>query len=167
MLICPVCGAETENTALVRLGMQIDKEDSRELIVKYKMELDEINRRIERANKKSEELRSQIEEIETLVSTKKEEYTLKEYLDNKVIEKLHELFNENEMEFEENIQRVEGDIHDEEEKPLYFSIRISSAVSLPSLAIFTSCSSVRIRRFSIFISASETVSNVLSDFSVF
>ena len=116
VLICPVCGAQTENTALVRLGMQIDKEDSRELIVKYKMELDEINRRIERANKKSEELRSQIEEIEKLVTTKKEEYTLKEYLDNKVIEKLHELFNENELEFEENIQRVEGDIHDEEEK---------------------------------------------------
>ena len=116
VLICPVCGAQTENTALARLGMNIDKEDSRELIVKYKMELDEINRRIERANKKSEELRSQIEEIEKLVTTKKEEYTLKEYLDNKVIEKLQSLFAENELEFENNIQRVEGDIHDEEEK---------------------------------------------------
>lgn len=114
LLICPVCGAQTENTALARLSMNIDKEDSRELIVKYKMELDEIMRKIDRANKKSDELRQQIEEIEALVSTKKEEYTLKEYLDNKVIEKLHELFNENEQEFESNIERVEGDIREEE-----------------------------------------------------
>ena len=116
MLICPVCGAQTENTALARLSMNIDKEDSRELIVKYKMELDEIRRKIERANQKSDELKQQIEEIETLVSTKKEEYTLKEYLDNKVIERLHELFNENEQEFEANLERVEDSIQVEEEK---------------------------------------------------
>ena len=112
----PVCGAQTENTALARLSMNIDKEDSRELIVKYKMELDEIRRKIERANQKSDELKQQIEEIETLVSTKKEEYTLKEYLDNKVIERLHELFNENEQEFEANLERVEDSIQVEEEK---------------------------------------------------
>ena len=116
MLICPVCGAHTDNTALARLGMNIDKEESRELIVNYKMELDEIKRKIERANRKSDELKQQIEEIETLVTTKKEEYTLKEYLDNKVIEKLHSLFFDNEREFEQNIERVEGDIHEEEEK---------------------------------------------------
>lgn len=116
LLICPVCGAQTENSTLVRLGMNIDKEDSRELIVSYKMELDEVKKRIERANKKSEELKHQIEDIEALVSTKKEEYTLKEYLDHKVIEKLQELFYENEHEFDENIERVEYDIKDEEEK---------------------------------------------------
>lgn len=116
LLICPVCGAQTENTALARLGMNVDKEDSRELIMKYKMELDEIKRRIERANKKSDELKKQIGEIETLITTKKEEYTLKEYLDNKVIEKLQELFFENEQEFDENIQRVEYDIKEEEDK---------------------------------------------------
>lgn len=116
LLICPVCGAQTENTALARLGMNVDKEESRELIMKYKMELDEIKKRIERANKKSEELKKQIGEIETLVTTKKEEYTLKEYLDNKVIEKLQELFSENEQEFDENIQRVEYDIKEEEDK---------------------------------------------------
>lgn len=116
LLICPVCGAQTENSTLARLGMNIDKEDSRELIVSYKMELDEVKKRIERANKKSEELKHQIEDIEALVSTKKEEYTLKEYLDHKVIEKLQELFYENEHEFDENIERVEHDIKDEEEK---------------------------------------------------
>ena len=116
LLICPVCGAQTENSTLARLGMNIDKEDSRELIVSYKMELDEVKKRIERANKKSEELKHQIEDIEALVSTKKEEYTLKEYLDHKVIEKLQELFYENEHEFDENIERVEYDIRDEEEK---------------------------------------------------
>lgn len=116
LLICPVCGAQTENSTLARLGMNIDKEDSRELIVSYKMELDEVKKRIERANKKSEELKHQIEDIEALVSTKKEEYTLKEYLDHKVIEKLQELFYENEHEFDENIERVEYDIKDEEEK---------------------------------------------------
>lgn len=116
LLICPVCGAQTENTTLARLGMNIDKEDSRELIVNYKMELDEVKKRIERANRKSEELKHQIEDIEALVSTKKEEYTLKEYLDHKVIEKLQELFYENEHEFDENIERVESDIKDEEER---------------------------------------------------
>ena len=116
VLICPVCGAQTENTTLARLGMNIDKEDSRELILKYKMELDEVKKRIEKANKKSDELKHQIDEIETLVTTKKEEYTLKEYLDNKVIEKLQTLFYENEQEFEQNIERVEGDISEEEEK---------------------------------------------------
>lgn len=116
LLICPVCGAQTDNTALARLGMNIDKEESRELIVKYKMELDEIKKRIERANKKSGELKKQIEDIETLVTTKKKEYTLKEYLDNKVIEKLLELFYENEQEFDDNIQRVENDIQEEEGK---------------------------------------------------
>lgn len=116
LLICPVCGAQTENSTLARLGMNIDKEDSRELIVSYKMELDEVKKRIERANKKSEELKHQIEDIEALVSTKKEEYTLKEYLDHKVIEKLQELFYENEHEFDENIERVESDIKDEEER---------------------------------------------------
>ena len=116
LLICPVCGAQTENSTLARLGMNIDKEDSRELIVSYKMELDEVKKRIERANRKSEELKHQIEDIEALVSTKKEEYTLKEYLDHKVIEKLQELFYENEHEFDENIERVEYDIKDEEEK---------------------------------------------------
>lgn len=116
LLICPVCGAQTENTTLARLGMNIDKEDSRELIVSYKMELDEVKKRIERANRKSEELKHQIEDIEALVSTKKEEYTLKEYLDHKVIEKLQELFYENEHEFDENIERVESDIKDEEER---------------------------------------------------
>lgn len=116
LLICPVCGAHTENTALARYGMNVDKEESRELIVKYKMELDEIAKRIVRANKKSDELNNQIEEIETLITTKKEEYTLKEYLDNKVVEKLHELFYENEQVFDENIQRVEDEINDEEDK---------------------------------------------------
>lgn len=116
LLICPVCGAQTENTTLARLGMNIDKEDSRELIVSYKMELDEVKKRIERANRKSEELKHQIEDIEALVSTKKEEYTLKEYLDHKVIEKLQKLFYENEHEFDENIERVESDIKDEEER---------------------------------------------------
>lgn len=116
LLICPVCGAQTENTALARLGMNVDKEESRELIMKYKMELDEIKKRIERANKKSNELKKQIEEIETLITTKKEEYTLKEYLDNKVIEKLQELFFENEQEFDENIERLEYDIKEEEAK---------------------------------------------------
>lgn len=116
VLICPVCGAQTENTTLARLGMNIDKEDSRELILKYKMELDEVKKKIERANKKSDELKQQIDEIETLVTTKKEEYTLKEYLDNKVVEKLQELFFENEQEFEQNLVRVESDMRDEEEK---------------------------------------------------
>lgn len=116
LLICPVCGAQTENTALVRLGMNIDREESRELIMKYKMELDEIKRKIERANLKSNELKQQIEEIETLVTTKKEEYTLKEYLDNKVVEKLQTLFYENEQEFDNNLQRVENDILEEEGK---------------------------------------------------
>lgn len=116
VLICPVCGAQTENTTLARLGMNIDKEDSRELILKYKMELDEVKKRIEKANKKSDELKHQIDEIETLVTTKKEEYTLKEYLDNKVIEKLQTLFYENEKEFKQNIERVEGNISEEEER---------------------------------------------------
>ena len=116
LLICPVCGAQTENSALARLGMNVDKEESRELILKYKMELDEIQKKIERANKKSDELKSQIEDIEALVTTKKEEYTLKEYLDNKVIEKLQELFAENEQEFDDNIQRVEENIQEEEGK---------------------------------------------------
>ena len=116
MLICPICGAQTENTTLARYGMNVDKEESRELIVKYKMELDEIKKRIERVNKKSEDLKKQIEEIETLITTKKEEYTLKEYLDNKVIEKLQMLFEEKEQEFEGNLQRVEDDIKEEEDK---------------------------------------------------
>ena len=116
MLICPVCGAQTENTALARYGMNVDKEESRELIMKYKMELDEIKKKIERANKKSDELKKQIEEIETLITTKKEEYTLKEYLDNKVIEKLQSIFYDNELEFENNIQRLEDEIKNEEDK---------------------------------------------------
>lgn len=116
LLICPVCGAQTENTALARYGMNVDKEESRELIMKYKMELDEIKKKIERANKKSDELKKQIEEIEALITTKKEEYTLKEYLDNKVIEKLQSIFYENEQEFEDNIQRVEDEIKGEEDK---------------------------------------------------
>ena len=114
LLICPVCGAQTENTTLARYGMNVDKEESRELIVKYKMELDEITKKIERANKKSDVLKKQIEEIESLITTKKEEYTLKEYLDNKVIEKLQTLFVENEQEFEKNLQRVEVDIKEVE-----------------------------------------------------
>lgn len=116
MLICPVCGAQTENTALARYGMNVDKEESRELIMKYKMELDEIKKKIERANKKSDELKKQIEEIEALITTKKEEYTLKEYLDNKVIEKLQSIFYENEQEFENNIERLEEEIKGEEDK---------------------------------------------------
>lgn len=116
MLICPVCGAQTENTALARYGMNVDKEESRELIMKYKMELDEIKKKIERANKKSDELKKQIEEIEALITTKKEEYTLKEYLDNKVIEKLQSIFYENEQEFENNIDRLEEEIKGEEDK---------------------------------------------------
>ena len=95
--------------------MQLNK-SGKQNKTKYKMELDEIRRKIERANQKSDELKQQIEEIETLVSTKKEEYTLKEYLDNKVIERLHELFNENEQEFEANLERVEDSIQVEEEK---------------------------------------------------
>lgn len=116
MLICPVCGAQTENTALARFGMNVDKEECRELIMKYKMELDEIKKKIENANKKSDKLNKQIEEIETLITIKKEEYTLKEYLDNKVIEKLQSIFYENEKEFEDNIQSVEDKIKVEEEK---------------------------------------------------
>ena len=131
LLICPVCGAQTENSTLARYGMNVDKEESRELIVKYKMELDEIKTKIERANKKSDELKQQIEEIETLITTKKEEYTLKEYLDNKVIEKVQSLFDENEQEFEENLYRVEGDIRKEEEnlKSLKGSSRLKVILS--------------------------------------
>ena len=115
-LLCPVCGAKTDNTALARLGMNIDKEESRELIVKYKIELAEIERRIETANGKIADLKQQIDEIETLVTTKKEEYTLKEYLDNKVVEKLYSIFYENDQTFEENISRVEAEQKAEEER---------------------------------------------------
>lgn len=116
LLTCPVCGAHTDNSAIARLGMNIDIEECRELIVQYNIELSEIDKRIEREKAKSDELNKQIEEIQALVMTKKEEYTLKEYLDNKVVQKLHSLFTENEQEFEDNLERLKGEIADEDSK---------------------------------------------------
>lgn len=113
MLMCPVCGAHTNNTALARLGMNIDKEECRDLIVQYRIELQEIERKIENAKHKSEDLNKKIEEIQQLVATKKEEYTLKEYLNHKVVEKLHELFGENEQEFDDNLFRLGNEIKEE------------------------------------------------------
>lgn len=57
-----------------------------------------------------------IKEFEMFIDYGAQEYEMRYRplsVDNKVIKKLHELFNENELEFDENIQRVEGDIHDE------------------------------------------------------
>lgn len=113
-LTCPVCGAHTDNSAIARLGLNIDIEECRELIVQYNIELAEIEKRIAREKAKSEDLKNQIEEIQALVTTKKEEYTLAEYLDNKVVEKLHALFRENELEFVENIERLKEEIANEE-----------------------------------------------------
>lgn len=116
MLMCPVCGAQTNNTALARLAMNIDKEECRDLIVQYRIELQEIEKKIENAKHKANDLKQQIEEIQELVTTKKEEYTLKEYLNHKVVEKLHELFADNEREFEDNLYRLANEIKEENAK---------------------------------------------------
>lgn len=116
VLVCPVCGAHTDNTALARLAMNIDRQECRDLIVRYNVELNEVNRKIETARRKSENLKKQIEDIESLITTKKEEYTLKEYLDTKVVEKLRQLFKDNERDFDDNLARLGEDIKLEEEK---------------------------------------------------
>ena len=116
MLMCPVCGAQTDNTALARLAMNIDKEECRDLIVQYRIELQEIEKKIENAKRKSDDLKQQIEEIQEIVTTKKEEYTLKEYLNHKVVEKLHELFAENEKEFDDNLYSLANEIKEENAK---------------------------------------------------
>lgn len=116
ILMCPVCGAQTDNTALARLAMNIDKEECRDLIVQYRIELQEIEKKIENAKHKADDLKQQIEEIQELVTTKKEEYTLKEYLNHKVVEKLHELFAENEREFEDNLYHLANEIKEENAK---------------------------------------------------
>ena len=113
LIMCPVCGAQTNNTALARLAMNIDKEECRELIVQYRIELQEIEKRINNTKCKSDDLKKQIEEIQKLVTTKKEEYTLKEYLNHKVIEKLYELFAEKEQEYEDNLLCLANEIREE------------------------------------------------------
>jgi hypothetical protein len=78
------------------------------------MELQDIEIKIENAKRKSDGLKQQIEEIQEIVATKKEEYTLKEFLDHKVVEKLHELFSDNEREFDDNLDRLNNEIKEEE-----------------------------------------------------
>ena len=115
VLVCPVCGAHAENTSLARLAMNVDRQECRDAILRYKGELDSINSKIEFVRGKSDSLKKQIEDIETLVTTKKEEYTLKEYLDTRVVEKLHQLFKDNELEFDDRLECLEEEIRCENE----------------------------------------------------
>ncbi len=116
ILTCPVCGAHTKNTAIARLGMKLDKEDCRELILQYQLELDDINEDIEKAQAKSETIKAQIEDIEEFISTKKKEVSLEEYLDSQVTVTLRKIFHDKEVEYNDNLERLGGEIKEELEK---------------------------------------------------
>ncbi len=104
VLTCPVCGAHTKNTSLRRLAMKIDKEECRELVIQYELELDEIKKKIEKAQEKSDSLKDQIEEIERIISTRKNDIKLSDYLEAQVPKKLRELFHKNAVEFNEKLE---------------------------------------------------------------
>ena len=116
ILTCPVCGAHTKNTAIVRLGMKIDKEDCRELILQYQLELDDINKKIEKAQDKSDNIKGQIDDIEELISTRKKEVSLEEYLDSQVTITLRKIFHDKEIEYTDNIEKLGSEIKEELEK---------------------------------------------------
>lgn len=116
ILTCPVCGAHTKNTAIARLGMKLDKEDCRELILQYQLELDDINKDIEKAQAKSETIKAQIEDIEEFISTKKKEVSLEEYLDSQVTVTLRKIFHDKEVEYNDNLERLGTEIKEEQKK---------------------------------------------------
>lgn len=116
ILTCPVCGAHTKNTAIARLGMKLDKEDCRELILQYQLELDDIDKEIEKAQAKSETIKAQIEDIEEFISTKKKEVSLEEYLDSQVTVTLRKIFHDKEVEYNDNLERLGTEIKEEQEK---------------------------------------------------
>lgn len=116
VLTCPVCGAHTKNTSLGRLAMKIDKEECRELVIQYELELDEIKKKIEKAQEKSDSLKDQIEEIERIISTRKNDIKLSDYLEAQVPKKLRELFHKNALEFNEKLEMLGGQIKEEREK---------------------------------------------------
>ena len=116
ILTCPVCGAHTKNTAIARLGMKLDKEDCRELILQYQLELDDINKDLEKAQAKSETIKAQIEDIEEFISTKKKEVSLEEYLDSQVTVTLRKIFHDKEVEYNDNLERLGTEIKEEQKK---------------------------------------------------
>lgn len=116
ILTCPVCGAHTKNTSIVRLGMKIDKEDCRELILQYQLELDEINKKIEKAQDKSDSIKGHIDEIEELISTRKKEVSLEEYLDSQVTVTLRKIFHDKEVEYNDNLEKLGSEIKEEQDK---------------------------------------------------
>lgn len=116
ILTCPVCGAHTKNTAIARLGMKLDKEDCRELILQYQLELDDINEDIEKAQAKSESIKAQIEDIEEFISTKKKEVSLEEYLDSQVTVTLRKIFHDKEVEYNDNLEKLGAEINEEQQK---------------------------------------------------
>ena len=116
ILTCPVCGAHTKNTAIARLGMKLDKEDCRELILQYQLELDDINKDIEKAQAKSETIKAQIDDIEEFISTRKKEVSLEEYLDSQVTVTLRKIFHDKEVEYNDNLERLGAEIKEEQEK---------------------------------------------------
>ena len=116
ILTCPVCGAQTKNTAIARLGMKLDKEDCRELILQYQLELDDIEKEIEKAQAKSETIKAQIEDIEDFITTKKKEVSLEEYLDSQVTVTLRKIFHDKEVEYNDNLERLGAEIKEEQEK---------------------------------------------------
>lgn len=106
VLTCPVCGAHTKNTSLGRLAMKIDKEECRELVIQYELELDNIKKKIDKAQEKTDYLREQIEEIERIISTRKNDIKLSDYLEAQVPKKLRELFHKNAVEFNEKLEML-------------------------------------------------------------
>lgn len=130
ILTCPVCGAHTKNTAIARLGMKLDKEDCRELILQYQLELDDINKDIEKAQLKSEMIKAQIEDIEDFISTKKKEVSLEEFLDSQVTVTLRKIFHDKEVEYNDNLERLGAEIKVEQQKQIQMRSSSRQAVIL-------------------------------------
>lgn len=110
-ITCPMCGAHVSNDAIGIYGMIEDMNMSKNAILEYEESINEIDVKIKAAESKSEHIKEEIEKLESRLIAKKQDITLREYLDSQMYVCLEETLNERERETRRDKAEMESELY--------------------------------------------------------
>lgn len=110
-ITCPMCGAHVSNDAIGIYGMIEDMNMSKNAILEYEESINEIDVKIKAAESKNEHIKEEIEKLESRLIAKKQDITLREYLDSQMYVCLEETLNERERETRRDKAEMESELY--------------------------------------------------------
>lgn len=91
ILICPICQSKVENSEVGRYEMLLDIDQSKDLRLNLQSNLDDLNRKIDAVENKTQVVVEKIVAIQNLLAIKRENYSFEDVIESLVNQKLHDV----------------------------------------------------------------------------